>query len=93
MKQKAQVTKKVNAYLAVDAEIKRLEKERNELRDALLGTGMEYFEGKEGALKVTETVRWNLKTKEVKEEMGEDWWAKRCATALVTSLRIAKKGI
>ncbi len=91
MKQSVKVTSKVNAYLAVDAEIKRLEKERTELRDALLNTDAEYFEGKDGALKVIETVRWNLKTKEVKEEMGEDWWVKRCASALVVSLRVTKK--
>ena len=88
------IKNRVDNFLNVSAEIKRLQKKQKELREFLLETmdnnDVEFLAGKngEGVVKA-ESVRWTLDTKAVREEMGDVWADQRSNMTPVVSLRVS----
>ena len=88
------IRNRVDNFLNVSAEIKRLQKKQKELREFLLETmddnDVEFLAGKngEGVVKA-ESIRWTLDTKAVREEMGDVWADQRSNMTPVVSLRVS----
>ena len=88
------IKNRVDNFLNVSAEIKRLQKKQKELREFLLETmdnnDVEFLAGKngEGVVKA-ESVRWTLDTKAVREELGDVWADQRSNMTPVVSLRVS----
>ena len=88
------IKNKVDQFLSVSAEIKQLQKKQKELRELLLETmddnDVQFISGSngEGVVK-SETVRWTLDTKAVREEMGDVWADQRSNMTPVVSLRVS----
>lgn len=88
------IRNRVDNFLNVSAEIKRLQKKQKELREFLLETmddnDVEFLAGKngEGVVKA-ESIRWTLDTKAVREEMGDVWFDQRSNMTPVVSLRVS----
>ena len=88
------IRNRVDNFLNVSAEIKRLQKKQKELREFLLETmddnDVEFLAGKNGEGVVrSESVRWSLDTKAVREELGDVWADQRANMTPVVSLRVS----
>lgn len=88
------IRNRVDNFLNVSAEIKKLQTKQKELREFLLETMDEndvtFLAGKngEGVVKA-ESIRWTLDTKAVREEMGDVWFDTRSNMKPVVSLRVS----
>mgnify|MGYP003109254965 CR=1 FL=1 len=89
------IKNKVDQFLTISAEIKQLQKKQQELRGLILETmddnDVRFIAGSNDALGVvkSETVRWTLDTKAVREEMGDVWADQRSNMTPVVSLRVS----
>ncbi len=72
----------------LDAQIKALQAEAKEVKTELHDRKVETVTGERFQVTRTETVRWSLDTKAVKEEYGEDWYVAHSKQAVVEGLRI-----
>jgi hypothetical protein len=75
----------------VKAQIAELEARAKTLREVFLATTETTAVGDAYQVERTDAVRWTLKSKDVRAEMGDAWWNARCATATVTTLTIRPK--
>ena len=72
----------------LDARIKALTAEAKGIKAELHERGIETVVGDRFQVTRTETVRWTLDTKALKEEFGEEWYVGYSTQAVVESLRI-----
>jgi hypothetical protein len=77
----------------VKAQIAELEARAKALREVFLATAETSGVGDAYQVERTDAVRWTLKSKDVRAEMGDAWWNARCATATVTTLMIRPRAI
>jgi hypothetical protein len=72
----------------LDAKIKALQAEAKLVKTELHDRKVETVAGERFQITRTETVRWTLDQKALKEEFGEEWYNERSKQAVVESLRI-----
>lgn len=88
--------KTIQKHLDLTAQIKELQAEQK-LLTVKIKAQMEkeetnFLKGMTNVgLKLVEAVAWKIKSAEVKEEMGEDWWTKRCSPSTSRSLRLSRE--
>jgi hypothetical protein len=75
----------------LDAKIKALQAEAKLVKTELHDRKVETVAGERFQITRTETVRWTLDQKALKEEYGEEWYNERSKQAVVESLRITAR--
>lgn len=72
----------------IKAEIADLEEREHALRAELISRGITECEGSLFRATVSQSVRWTLNSKLVKQEMGQEWYDAHCNQTATTTVRI-----
>ena len=72
----------------IKATIADLEKREKALRDELLARGVSQVEGSQFGALITQSIRWTLDTRALKDEMGEGWYDAHCRQSAVTTVTV-----
>lgn len=78
----------VDELLEVRSEIARLKKREDALRDMIVEMAPAERVGREAEASVTQSERYSIDTKAVREEMGEQWVNDRSKVAIVTTVKV-----
>lgn len=72
----------------LDAQIKALTKQLDELKATAKASGLDEIEGRVFVVSISKDIKATLETAKVRQELGQKWYDDHCKLQEVTTLRI-----
>ena len=72
----------------LDAQIKALTKQLDELKSQAKASGLDEIEGRVFVVSISKDIKATLETAKVRAELGQKWYDDHCKLSEVTTLRI-----